>query len=267
MGCLGGVAACERSRNVNVSICMATFNGARYLKPQMDSILAQMEAGDELIVVDDASQDGTLDLVRAYGDPRIRVQANSVNVGHVGSFSKALTLARHPVMVLADQDDIWVEGRLAILRDALTRPGIWLATGNSRFIDAHGVPIGPVHPALDPAESARNRRNILRIFTGKAFYYGCNMAFNRDLAQLALPVPAYVESHDLWLAMAANLAGANLHIGNVLLCRRIHGDNVTDSKRPLWKKLKSRLVFVLSLLQLALRCRKIKSGRRQRARR
>jgi len=235
----------------NVSICMATFNGARYLRAQLESILAQMAEGDELIVVDDASQDGTLELLRSYRDPRVRVHANASNLGHVGSFSRALQLAGHPWMVLADQDDIWAEGRLAIMCAALERPGVWLATGNARFIDAAGAAIAPPYPDLDPVDSKRHGSNILRIFTGQAFYYGCNMAFSRELTQLALPIPGYVESHDLWLAMAANLAGANLHLGEVLLYRRIHGANVTSSTRPLWRKLKSRVIFLRSLLHLA----------------
>jgi len=237
----------------NVSICMATFNGARYLREQLASILAQMEEGDELIVVDDASQDGTLDIVRSYRDRRVNVYANEVNLGHVGSFSRALQQSRHPWLVLADQDDIWAEGRLAIMCAALARPGVWLVTGNARFIDAAGAAIAPAYPDLDPADSTRHGNNILRIFTGRAFYYGCNMAFSRELARLALPIPGYVESHDLWLAMAANLAGANLHLGEVLLYRRIHGGNVTSSTRPLWRKLKSRVIFLRSLLHLAWR--------------
>ncbi len=230
---------------------MATYNGARYLRPQLDSILAQMEEGDELIVVDDASQDATVEIVRAYGDPRIRLQANAANQGHVRSFSQAIALARHTHVVLADQDDVWAAGRLATLRRALAQPGVWLATGNSTFVDAAGAAMAAPYPALEPADSARHWRNIVRIFSGKAFYYGCNMGFNRELVRLALPIPDYVESHDLWFAMAANLAGANLHLGEVLLVRRIHGGNVTNSNRPLWKKLKSRIVFLRSLIELA----------------
>jgi glycosyltransferase involved in cell wall biosynthesis len=251
---------------VSVSICMATFNGARYLRPQLDSILAQMAADDELIVVDDASQDGTLEIVRSYRDPRIRLQANASNLGHVRSFAAALGLARHARLVLADQDDIWAEGRLAKLRAALAQPGVWLATGNAKFIDADGAEIAPVYPALEPADSTRHCRNIARIFTGKAFYYGCNMAFSEQLARLALPIPAYVESHDLWLAMAANVAGANLHLGDVLLYRRIHGNNVTTSDRPLAKKLKSRLIFLRSLVQLFMRRMRLGQASRRRVR-
>ncbi len=241
------------SNGPNVSICMATYNGARYLAAQLASILDQMEDGDELIIVDDASQDGTLDLLRSYRDRRIRVHANTVNQGHVRSFSTALQQARHPWTVLADQDDIWAAGRLATLRSALGRPGVWLATGNARFIDAAGNAIPAPYRELDPADSSRHWRNILRIFTGQAFYYGCNMAFGKDLARLALPIPGYVESHDLWLAMAANLAGGNLHLGEVLLYRRIHDSNVTSSRRPLWRKLKSRVIFLRSLLHLVWR--------------
>lgn len=238
---------------MNLSICMATFNGARYLRPQLDSILAQMEAGDELIVVDDASQDATVEIVRSYGDPRIRVEANPVNQGHVRSFSRSIELASHAHFVMADQDDVWPEGRLALLRRALAQPGIWLATGNSTFVDANGAVMAAPHGALDPADSARHLRNIVRIFAGKGYYYGCNMGFNQDLVRLALPIPDYVESHDLWFAMAANLAGANLHLAEVLLLRRIHDGNVSTGSRPLWKRLNSRLVFLRSLIELARR--------------
>ncbi len=238
---------------MNLSICMATFNGARYLRPQLDSILAQMEAGDELIVVDDASQDATVEIVRSYGDPRIRVQANMSNQGHVRSFSQSIELARHAHFVMADQDDVWPDGRLATLRQALARPGVWLATGNSTFINADGSPITPPHGTLNPADSGRHCRNIVRIFAGKGFYYGCNMGFNRELARLALPIPDYVESHDLWFAMAANVAGANLHLEEVLLLRRIHEGNVSTGNRPLWKRLNSRIVFLRSLIELARR--------------
>ncbi len=242
---------------VNVSICMATYNGSRYLRQQLDSILAQMQDGDELIVLDDASKDDTLAIVQAYGDARIQVHRNGVNLGHVQSFSNVFGLASHPYLVMADQDDIWADGRLARIRDALALPGVWLLTGNSKFIDAAGGEIGPVHPDLDPADSRRHYINILRIFTGKAYYYGCNMAFRRELVPLVLPIPTYVESHDLWIAMAANLVRANLHLSDVLLYRRIHGSNVTVSNRPLVSKLRSRIIFFRSLFHLLLRRRRV----------
>lgn len=238
---------------INVSICMATYNGASYLRPQLDSILAQMRDGDELIVLDDASKDETVAFVLGYADARIRVHRNEVNLGHVQTFSKVLGLAQRPYLIMADQDDIWAEGRLEQMRKALAQPGTWLVSGNSKFIDADGREISPIHSDLDPADSMRHCVNILRIFTGKAFYDGCAMAFRKELAPLVLPIPTYVESHDIWIAMAANLVRANLHLGAVTLYRRVHGANASVVNRPLVQKLWSRVVFLRSLVHLCVR--------------
>lgn len=243
---------------VNVSICMATYNGRRYLRQQLDSILPQMRDRDELIVLDDASKDDTVAIVQGYGDARIHVHQNKVNLGHVQTFSKVLGLASQPYLLMADQDDIWADGRLDRMREALAQPGIWLVSGNSKFIDAGGGEVIPIHPDLDPADSVRHCVNILRIFTGKTFYDGCTMAFRKELAPLVLPIPAYVESHDLWIAMAANLVRANLHLADVTLYRRIHGGNASVGKRPLVQKLWSRVVFFRSVLHLCVRRWRIK---------
>lgn len=237
----------------DVSICMATYNGAIYLRAQLDSILSQMREGDELIVLDDASKDGTLDIVLGYEDARIRVHRNDFNLGHVQTFSKVLCLASKKFIFMADQDDIWVEGRLDLMRKALNTPGIWLVSSNSKFIDAGGGGICAIHPDLNPADSGRNFVNIFRIFTGSAFYDGCSMAFRKELATLVLPIPAYVESHDLWIAMGANLVGVNLHLRDVTLLRRVHGRNASVVRRPLFLKLWSRIVFALSIAHLLVR--------------
>lgn len=238
---------------VSISVCMATHNGAKYIKDQLDSILIQMLDGDELVLVDDASGDDTLAIVKAYEDARIRVCRNEINVGHVQSFSKALGLAKNSYIVLADQDDIWVDGRLENIRASLRASSALLITGNSSFINARGEAIGDVHPRLRASDSRRHWVNIFRIFLGQGYYYGCNMAIKRDLALLVLPFPAYVESHDIWMAIAANMFGCNQHLDDILLYRRIHESNVTNSSRPFYEKIKSRFIFLLSMIHLLAR--------------
>lgn len=237
----------------NISVCMATYNGAKYIKEQLDSILMQMQGGDEIVLVDDASGDATLDIVRGYKDARIRVCRNEINVGHVQSFSKALGMAKNPYMVLADQDDVWVAGRLEIIRSSLHASSALLITGNSSFINAEGEVIGDVYPRLRVVESRQYCVNIFRIFLGRGYYYGCNMAIKKEFLRLVLPFPAYVESHDLWVAIAANLFRCNQHLDDVLLNRRIHESNVTNSRRPFYAKIKSRFIFLLSIIHLLVR--------------
>src|SRR6476619_5168785 len=92
------------------SVCMATYHGARFVAEQIESILHQLGDQDELVVVDDASQDATVDIVSKYAaDPRVRLERNPDNLGYVRTFYKALRLARGDYLFLADQDDVWLE--------------------------------------------------------------------------------------------------------------------------------------------------------------
>jgi len=235
-----------------LSVCMATYNGERYLHAQVSSILAQLAPEDELVVVDDGSSDGTVAYLEGLGDPRVRVHRNAANLGHVQSFAKVIALARHPGIVMADQDDEWTDGRLRAMRDALA-DGPALVSANSHFMDGQGQPIAPLHPDLLEADSDRHALNIARIFTGRAFYDGCTMALRQELRRLVLPIPRYVESHDLWIAMAANACGSNRHLARVALRRRVHGSNASVVRRPLARKLWSRVIFLLSLLHIGQR--------------
>lgn len=237
---------------------MATYNGASYLRPQINSILAQMKDHDELIVLDDGSKDDTILILENFSDERIRIFRNKANLGHVQSFAKVLSLTQNPFLLMADQDDIWVEGRLELMRKVLTQPDVWLVSGNSKFISQSGDEIKPLHPDLNPSESNKNWINILRIFTGKAYYDGCAMAFKKELIPLILPVPNYVESHDLWIAMAANLVRKNLHLKDVILYRRIHGENASIVSRPFFQKIWSRIIFLRSLIHLSARTFRVK---------
>jgi hypothetical protein len=98
-------------------------------------------------------------------------------------------------------------------------------------------------------------RNIVDIFVGRTNYFGCAMAFTQEFNRQVLPIPAFVESHDLWIALAANARGSNVHLDDVTLRKRQHGNNATStvSRRALYQKLWSRVVFVQSLLAIAYR--------------
>lgn len=236
-----------------ISVCMATYNGERFLRAQVESILTQLGPRDELVVVDDCSTDGTVAMLRAFGDERIRIHPNSRNSGHPASFGRAIAIAVGEVILLADQDDTWVPGRVDALAGALRDPATALVSSNSAYVDTVGDPIAFPVPPLRGGDSARRAVNIARIFRGTASYFGCAMAFRASFRRLVLPIPRYVEAHDLWIAMAANLAGVNRHLEEITLRRRIHGGNASVISRPLRKKLWARAKFSLAMLHLSLR--------------
>jgi glycosyltransferase involved in cell wall biosynthesis len=209
-----------------------------------------LSVSDEVIILDDFSKDNTLDLVRNFEDKRIKVFKNEINRGHVYSFGKAIELASNELIFMCDQDDIWLDRRLEFMKGSLLKSKALLISTNSNFIDSDGNIIDYSLDGVNSISSDKHFKNILDIFVGKTNYVGCAMAFKKELNKLILPIPSYVESHDLWIAMAANIIKANLHLDEQTLSRRIHGNNASIVKRKLLPKLWSRIVFLISVFQL-----------------
>lgn len=238
---------------MRVSVCMATYNGQRYIQEQMASILEQLGQDDEVVVVDDCSTDATLSTIAAFNDPRIKVFKNAHNSGHVASFSRVLSLGEGETLIMADQDDLWLPRRVSKMVAALASPEHKCLSSNSEFMHDTGARMRYDCEGVTAASSTDYAGNIWSIFTGRRRYYGCAMAISKDFRSVILPIPAYVESHDLWIAMAGNMARANVHLDDATLVRRVHGNNASIAKRPLVRKLWSRVIFALSYAHLSWR--------------
>lgn len=245
----------KRMHRDKISVCMACYNGELYIREQIESILPQMSEGDELIIIDDGSTDQTGKIVREIKDARMKYVRNASNMGVNRSFEKAIRMAENDYIFMADQDDLWTDGRLERMLEEMKR-GSLLVSGNSVAIDGVGQETDYDLGTLYAADSCEYGKNIARIFTGKAYYYGCAMAFHKNLKKMILPFPEFIESHDLWIAMAANLAKSNVHLDEVVLKRRIHGKNASVLRRKLTEKLYSRWIFVKSYVVLLRRLRK-----------
>jgi glycosyltransferase involved in cell wall biosynthesis len=88
-----------------VSVCVATYQGERFVAAQLQSILTQLSDGDEVIIVDDHSMDTTCERIVALGDSRIRLIRHDANRGVAESFEEAISQASGDVIFLSDQDD------------------------------------------------------------------------------------------------------------------------------------------------------------------
>lgn len=235
---------------MNISVCLATYNGAKYLESQLRSILNQLEDNDEIVILDDCSTDNSLELVKSIGDERIKIFKNEKNRGHVYSFGRVISLGIHDIIFMSDQDDIWMDGRVTLMKESLLKSNAFLISTNSEFIDSEDKTILFSLDGVSAETSDKYFKNIVDIFIGKTNYVGCAMAFKRELKELILPIPSYVESHDLWIAMCANIFKSNLHLNESTLYRRIHGENASIVKRRLLPKLWSRIIFLISMVHL-----------------
>jgi glycosyltransferase involved in cell wall biosynthesis len=237
-----------------LSVCLASYNGINYLPKQIASILSELKDNDELIIVDDSSFDGTLSYLKSISDPRIKLYVNSTNIGVNKTFERALRLSTGKYILLSDQDDIWLPGRVALLLAEIKSNNACLVASNFSHIDKEDdCLVVDTYKPLSRKESSHYFRNMLKIFFGKINYYGCSMILERSILDLVLPIPDYVESHDLWFAAAANIKRSIIHVENFTLLRRIHGKNYSVVSRSIFAKLQSRFVFIRSALVLIFR--------------
>lgn len=238
---------------MSVSVCIATYNGEKFIELQLKSILSQLNNDDEIVIVDDCSIDNTLNIIKSINDSRFKIFSNEKNRGHVYSFGRSIELATKEIIIMSDQDDIWIESRVAMMKDKLLKSKVMLLTSNSNFIDSNGIEVIYKNDGVEERNSQKYLTNIIDIFKGKENYYGCAMAFKREFRKLIIPIPTYVESHDLWIALAANICKSNLHSNEVTLKRRIHGSNASIVQRKLALKILSRIIFLASIIQLYIR--------------
>lgn len=234
---------------IRASVCMATYKGARYVGEQLESILSQLGTEDEVVIVDDASPDDTVKKIMAFDDPRIRLIRADSNQGYVRSFQQAALASRGEFIFLADQDDVWIPGRLEHMLSALQVSAVVA----SNFDILGGGP-RPAIPRLRSADGSRKLANLFGILVGYRAYYGCGMAFRRELLEAFAPMPSYLrESHDLWLAIIGNMAGSIVHLDEPTLLRRLHDENATPRG---WRSLATITAARVVLLRLMVEARR-----------
>ncbi|MEP6798906.1 MAG: glycosyltransferase [Lapillicoccus sp.] len=207
----------------SVSVCMAAHDGAPWIEEMLASVLAQLAPGDEVIVVDDASTDDTASLVEAIADPRIWLHRNETNLGYVRAFDRAMRISTGDIVLLADQDDVWVPGRVEAMVAALRTHAV-VATS----VAVLGEPLVPPRWPLSARQSSRRLTNLAALLVGVRWYFGCAMGLRRDILETVLPIPRWVtESHDLWIGIVGNVQGEMVHLEAPSVARRLHDDNQT----------------------------------------
>lgn len=236
------------AENLTVSVALATRNGAGFIREQLDSILRQQPSVDEIVVSDDASHDSTVDIVKSVADanPQVvfRVLEHPAPLGVTANFETAIRACAGDLVLLCDQDDVWLEQRVARAVAAFRgRPDLLVLHADARLVDAEGRPIGTLFGALGIGSS-----EVERIHRGDAFELllrrnvvtGATMAVRRDFALASGPFP---ESwlHDEWLAiLAAAHDGVDVEERQLIEYRQ-HGSNAVGANTRGLRERLSRL--------------------------
>jgi glycosyltransferase involved in cell wall biosynthesis len=213
-------AQAEKRPGLKLSIAMATYNGARYLQEQLDSIAAQQRLPDELVVCDDASTDETVEILERFAERApfpVHVHRNERNLGYVANFGKALSLASGDLVFLADQDDVWFPQKLAVFEArAQAEPSKQAIICDALLCDADLNP-GVLKSSNLLRQGLRPEQNV----------GGACTAIRRDFLKLTLPMPADGFSHDDWIHSLARAIGSRTYIEAPMQYWRRHGGNAS----------------------------------------
>ena len=224
----------------NINIVLASFNGADFLREQLDSLIAQSETKWDLLIRDDGSTDETLEIIQFYTqkDERIRLLSDQLGptgsaLGNFAALLKAAFTQGAEYVFCCDQDDVWEPNKLELVMARLKQLE---GKGTAPCLVHHDLVV--VNDSLEPVADSFFR--LMRLQPGDQYkpqrlisrneITGCAMACNRALLELALPVSDQAVMHDWWLGMCAGFFGRLAFMPQRLVKYRQHASNTIGAK-------------------------------------
>lgn len=236
-----------------ISVVVASYNGEKYIKEQIDSILNNLRKNDELIISDDGSTDRTIELIRKYEDSRIRLVKGPGN-GIKKNIEYAIGLCSGEYIFLADQDDIWMADKVEKVMKVFEREKCHLVLHDAKVIKAEQK-----EEVLMPSfmEFRNAKAGVLKNII-KNSYIGCCMAFHADLKEVILPIPNDIEMHDQWIGILNDLRYKDsVFLKEPLIYYRRHGENQSQMTHyGIGKMIRNRVVFCIRFLGRIFKCHK-----------
>ncbi len=227
-----------------ISVCIATYNGEKYIKDQLDSILVQLYTDDEIIISDDSSTDKTIEIIKSFKDKRIVLYENQKFKSPIFNVEHSLTYARGDYIFLSDQDDIWVPNKVKTMKEFLLNFDLVLS--DTDIIDANGNILNKSFYQMNGSQNGLLKNLV------KNSYLGCTMAFNQKILQKSLPFPKDIAMHDWWIGLIAEIYGETYFINEKLIYYRRHGENASPagekSHYSLSRKILFRLIMIKNLI-------------------
>jgi glycosyltransferase involved in cell wall biosynthesis len=210
---------------MRISVALAAYNGALYIRQQLDSILDNLAAEDEIVISDDGSTDGTLAILEEYRarDTRIRL-LKGPGEGVIANFEHAISGCRGDYIFLADQDDLWMPDKVEKVMQVFADPKVFLVIHDAKVMNADLS-----KTLMESFFAYRGSKPGVWSNLLKNRYMGCCMAFRRELVPKILPIPRDIPMHDQWIGLVSDhFYGNSVFLHDALLYYRRHADAVSD---------------------------------------
>lgn len=224
-------------RSPTTSVVLATFNGERYLRQQLESLRVQTQLPDEVVIVDDASVDSTPAILKEFARCApfpIELIEFPEHLGTLAAFEEGLRTATGEILVICDQDDRWRPEKVAVMAQRMAeRPDAMLAFSDAVLIDSEGQPLSRSRwrvAGFGPREWALMVHDPLGQMLARQVVSGCTAAIRRSLVPVLLPFPTELHPalddmmYDRWISLVAAATAAVLTVPERLVEYRIHAE-------------------------------------------
>lgn len=217
----------------SVSIAMCTYNGERFLREQLESIAAQTRLPDEVVICDDGSTDGTMEILRQWAGEvpfEVRVIQNEKNLGYAKNFEKAMALCTKDIVFLSDQDDVWLPKKIQeMLQVFEEKPKVGLVYCYAGTMDEKGNDVGFPWNDFCRAYLKDSVFRMLSVRSNDVCHSGCCGAFRSKLLFEIFPIKDnYI--HDLYIYLMGQAYMERYTLTHPLLYHRLHENNATSRK-------------------------------------
>lgn len=221
--------------NKNITILLASYNGARYIAEQLDSVINQSHVNWNLIIRDDFSCDNTVGIIQEYIKKDNRISLIKDDFGNLRccqNFSKLMQFCKpeSQYIMFCDQDDIWLPEKIERTVMAMMQLEEKYSSDSSLMV--YGTYQLMSHEGLEIKSSVPDysAQPTLRLLLSQNYIYGCTIMINKKLLDNSLVIPLTAENHDYWITLTAIVNDAYFaYLDKPLLLYRQHSDNVSGS--------------------------------------
>ncbi|QJC55777.1 Putative glycosyltransferase EpsE [Polaromonas vacuolata] len=223
--------------NINISVAMATFNGEKYLREQLDSILNQTFLPYEMVICDDGSTDGTIDIVKEFSRSApfpVFLYLNENNLGYADNFLKCAALCKGDWIAFSDQDDIWLSNKfqkICCVIESHPDDELVLIGHTSKMADGNLELTKQKIPNFKKDAYIKRGSNFgFYCIVGFSMVFRSNLITNidTDLRPRLTSNSRKPPGHDQWIGMLANAVGDIAYISEPLAIWRRHDLSLTN---------------------------------------
>ena len=222
--------------NEKIDVLLATYNGEKYLKEQIDSILNQTYSNIRLVISDDCSKDNTREIIKEYEekDDRVISYFHEKNLGYVKNFEFLLTKVENEIYMLSDQDDVWLPTKIEHTYNKMVETNADLVFTDLEVVDEN---LKMMYPSFNDymklSRKIKKYKNDYRLQYLYNCVTGCTLMSKKKFLDMILPIPTQSKYaiHDTWIATAIANNGKVEYLDEKTILYRQHGNNQVGTEK------------------------------------